>query len=115
MLHFRNYWSENRLTAISDEEDFLSMLPMSLQKAIMVGYLYDDVFSDFRKFFRPDLYYESDLLMKMAFGLRPRFIRKAQSLYDTDGIIYAEGNEVNEMYFIQSGEIGAGYQTYGSV
>jgi hypothetical protein len=57
MSHFKNYWDENRMQCVLDEHDYLGMLPKSLQKAIVVGYLFDDIFSDFRQFFRPDLYY----------------------------------------------------------
>ena len=78
------------------------MLPMSLQKALLVGYLYDDAFSDFRAFFRPDLYYDSDLLQRITYGLRPRFFKSvgAGAGQDPEGVIYKEGDEVHEMYLI---------------
>lgn len=76
------------------------MLPISTQKAIMISYLFDDIFSEFRQFFRPDLYFNADILLKMAYGLRPRTIRKATGPYDTEGVLYTEGQEVTEMFFI---------------
>lgn len=54
-------------------KDFLNMLPKHLYKVIVVGYIYDDVFSDFRRFFRPDLYIDTTFLEKIAVNLKPRF------------------------------------------
>jgi len=50
--------------------------------------------------------------MKLCFGLRPRFFKKTlyNTTQDTEGLIYREGDEVQEIYFILSGEVSAGYQ-----
>jgi hypothetical protein len=45
----------------------------------------------------------------MAYGVKPRFIRKANGPYDTEGVLFTEGQEATEMFFIQKGEVKAGF------
>jgi hypothetical protein len=59
---FDNYFKHDRLLVMANEDDFFNFLPDSLRKTLLVGYMFDDVFSDFRKFFRPDLYMQTKLL-----------------------------------------------------
>jgi CRP-like cAMP-binding protein len=49
--------------------------------------------------------------MKLCLGLYPRFFKKTlyNTTQDTEGLIYKEGDEVQEIYFILSGEVSAGY------
>jgi hypothetical protein len=71
-----------------------------LYKAIVVSYMFDDVFNDFRKFFRPDKYLDYKLLEDLAFGLSPRFFvgnnKEINDYQFTEGhsTIYEEGSEV---------------------
>jgi hypothetical protein len=81
--------------------------------------MFDDVFSDFRKFLRPDLYMQTKLLEEVALGLRPRFFKghyQQSNLYDgiasDQHIIYREGSEVQELLMITSGEVGVGYSFF---
>ena len=59
------------------------MLPTTMQRGIVVGYMFDDVFSDFQTFFCSDIYHGTGILLKLAFSLKPRFIKKANSPYDS--------------------------------
>jgi hypothetical protein len=72
------------------------MLPKTLKKALVVGYLYDDVMSDFRAFFQPELHHKTQVLMKLCEGLYPRFFKKTlyNTTQETEGLIYKEGDEV---------------------
>lgn len=69
-----------------------------MQNVLTVGYVYDDVFSDFRGFFRPEIY-KSHLLFEIAKLLRPRLI-KGPTHTDIAGfvqdrsVIAKEGDEV---------------------
>ena len=69
---------------MDNTDNFFHYLPNQLRKSLLVGYMFDDVFSDFRKFFRPDQYMSGKLLEDLALGLRPRFF-KGHSL-SSDGV-----------------------------
>lgn len=68
-MFFDNYFVKDRLLVMANEDDFFNYLPNQLRKSLLVGYMFDDVFSDFRKFFRPDLYFDGKLLEDLALGL----------------------------------------------
>ncbi len=112
MSHFNNFFQVNKQVVIKDENSYMEMLPKTLKKALVVGYLYDDVMSEFRGFFCPEVHHKTQLLMKLCLGLYPRFFKKTlyNTTQDTEGLIYKEGDEVQEIYFILSGEVSAGYQ-----
>lgn len=69
-----HFFMKDRISVIYEGDQFLAILPNQLKKSILVGYIYDDVFSDFRKFFRPDLYLHTDLLEGFARCLKTRYI-----------------------------------------
>lgn len=73
MEHLNHFLSTDRKSFITEPNGFLNILPKDLFKAVVVGYIYDDVFNDFRKFFRADLYLDTTMLEELAFGLKPRF------------------------------------------
>ena len=60
---------------INEGSEFLKKLPHSLKRSLLIGYIYDDVFSDFRKFFRPDLYADLGLLENLSYNIKHRFIQ----------------------------------------
>lgn len=105
--HFKYFFETDRNAHLHNEDSFLTAMPAQLYKAIVVGYVYDDVFSDFRKFFRPELYLETTLLEELTVGLKPRFIQgsfRSEVDYEQQSLrslIYKEGEEVQEMFFIQ--------------
>lgn len=101
--------TKDRNIVIYDKDGFLQMLPKYLYKALLVGFIYDDVYSDFRMFFRPDMYLDTTMLEEIAFGLKPRFIQgsgnvatdnEQHSQSSTRALIYKEGEEVQEIFFI---------------
>ena len=96
----------DRNLLLQEKHGFLQMLPQNLYKALVVGYIYDDVFLTFRNFFRPDLYLDTKILEALAFGLKPRLIFGNQ---DEPSVLYKEGDEFTEMLFIMEGEVGIGY------
>jgi len=92
-----------------DNYQFLQELPKSLKKNIMVQFLYDDVFYNFKNFFKTRKYADSKFLYDVALNLSPRiFFPETHRC-----IIYDEEDEVAEMYFIMKGEVGIGFQTFG--
>jgi hypothetical protein len=56
----------------SKDIEFLKMLPSQIQKSMIVHFLFDDVFYNFRHFFNPMKYKDSFFLYDVAFGLMPR-------------------------------------------
>jgi hypothetical protein len=70
--------------------------------------MFDDIFYKFRQFFSPHKYKDSKFLHDIAFGLRPRHFGEDQD----ECVIYEEEEEVIEMYFILSGQVGIGFNKY---
>ena len=71
--HFRYYWINNRLTQVDRDNEFINALPGSIKRSIIVHYLFDDIFYNFRTFFNPQRYSDTKFLYDIAFGLSPRF------------------------------------------
>ena len=71
----------------------------------MTNYLFEDIFSKFKYFFNTYENKESRFLYDVSFGFMPRNFEDNED----DKIIYDEGDEVPEMYFILSGSVGIGY------
>ena len=84
------------------------MLPKSIKRGIIVHYLFDDIFYNFRLFFNPTKNKDSKFLYDIAFGLKPRHFSENQD----QSVIYDEEEEVLEMYFIVSGTVGIGYHLF---
>lgn len=120
LFFFHDYFYEyDRLAVLRDENEFINFLPSELSKSILVGYMFDDFFSDFRKFFRPDLYIGIKLLEEVAYHLKPRFFKgnygtQNDNAYSDNcpSVIYREGGAVQEMLFFNSGECAVGYSYY---
>ena len=74
LQHLNHFLLKDRIHMIEEGDLFLNILPRPLKKAILIGYIYDDVFSDFRKFFRPQDYMNTSLLESLAYRLKTRFI-----------------------------------------
>jgi len=83
-------------------------MPGGIKRGIVIHYLFDDVFYNFRDFFChiPDkgkkflpTPRDSKFLYEVAFGLKPRKFHAK----DDEDLIYEEEEEVAEMYFITSG------------
>jgi hypothetical protein len=95
------------LSQVGKDNEFLNTLPKSIKRAVVVHYLFDDIFQDFKQFFNPQRYRDTKFLYDVAYGLKPRYFSE-----DVDErLIYDEEEEVFEMYFILSGSIGIGYTT----
>jgi len=90
-----------------DNNNFHHMMPPQIKRGLLIHYLYDDIFYNFRTFFQPSPA-DSKFLYTVAFGLKPRkfFAKKDEN------IIYEEEEEVSEMYFIINGDVGIGYTIY---
>jgi hypothetical protein len=108
--HFSYYWQNDRLDAVSKNNEFLNALPRVIKRSIMVQYLFDDVFYRFRSFFNTAKHNESKFLYDISFGLKPR-----QFLGDDESsIIYDEEDDVSEMYLIKQGVVGIGFYLLNS-
>ena len=94
--HFKYYWSNNRLAEIRENESFIKAMPKSIKHGIVVHYLFDDIFYNFRFFFNPQKYKDSKFLNDVAYGLKPRRFSDETE----ECVIYDEEEEVLEMYFI---------------
>lgn len=70
--HFKYYWTNNRLEQVQKSNEFLNTLPRSIKRGIIVHYLFDDIFYNFRFFFKPQQHKESRFLYDIAYGLKPR-------------------------------------------
>ena len=90
------------------DSDFISRLPKTIKYGILVHYLFDDVFYNFRLFFNPIQNKDSKFLYDVSFGLKPRYFSKNED----ECIIYDEEEQILEMYFIMSGTVGIGYQLF---
>jgi len=67
--HYKHYWANDRLSQISGGNEFLAALPRQIKRSLVVHYLFDDVFYNFRFFFNPQKYKDSKFLYDIAFGL----------------------------------------------
>jgi hypothetical protein len=108
LRHFKHYWQNNRLKQVSKDIEFLGMLPAQIKKSVLVHFLFDDIFYNFRYFFNPMKHKDSNFLYDVAYGLMPRQFSDRPD----ENIILDEEEEVLEMYFIVSGSVGIGYQLY---
>ena len=70
----------------------------------MINYLFQDVFYKFKELFDTYENIESKFLYDVAFGFMPR-------KFDENVIIYDEGDDVPEVYFIMEGTIRVGFRT----
>lgn len=68
----------------------------------MTNYLFKDIFYNFRQFFLTYENRETKFLYEVSFGFRPRQFKKGE-------VIFEEGDEVTEMYFITSGMVHIGF------
>lgn len=106
--HFKHYWQNNRIHQVGKDNEFINSLPGVIKRGIIVHYLFDDIFYNFRIFFNPQKYKESKFLYDVAYGLMPRNF----SCNPEENVIYDEEEEVLEMYFITAGTVGVGYHLY---
>ena len=106
--HFKHYWQNNRIHQVGKDNEFINSLPGVIKRGIIVHYLFDDIFYNFRIFFNPQKYKESKFLYDVAYGLMPRNF----SCKPEENVIYDEEEEVLEMYFITAGTVGVGYHLY---
>jgi len=92
-------------------------MPGGIKRGIIIHYLFDDVFYNFRNFFcqipKGKSQYtstpkDSKFLYEVAFGLKPRkFLANVE-----ENLIYEEEQEVAEMYFINVGQVAIGFTNY---
>lgn len=91
------FWGNNRLICFNElDKEFLS-IPEGIKVEMVCGYLFRDIFDGYKGFFTPELTKDQYFLYHFAKGLMPR---KFESSCSIDRIIYDEGQEVAEMYFI---------------
>ena len=106
--HFKYFWANNRLSQVQKDNEFINALPRQIKRGIIVHYLFDDIFYNFRFFFNPQRNKDSKFLYDVAFGLKPRHFSEKED----ENVIYDEEEEVLEMYFILNGTVGIGFHTY---
>jgi hypothetical protein len=67
-----------------------------MKRRLMTNYLFEDLFSKFRLYFKVDNNRDSKFLYDISFGFMPRYFDPHE---EEDQIIYDEESEVPEMYF----------------
>ena len=105
--HFDYVWRHDRTPPLQQDE-FMATLPFTLKQALIVHFVYDDVFATFKRFFRTEKFRDSPFLQDIAYGLKPRFF----SAEEDKNVVYNEGEEIQEMYFVLKGQLKAGYSKY---
>ena len=97
--HFTFFWKHNRMLLINKDDKYLSTLPKDL-KISLVEYFWNDIFTKFNSFLLyrkyKNIYYK--FYYELSFLLMPRIFSK-------DEIVYNEGDEVEELYFLMEGVI----------
>ena len=88
------------------KDKYLELLPRKLQNQIMITYLFEDIFFNFKRFFIIESAEDSRFLYDTSCGFMPRNFDPNNT---EDKVIYDEEEEVLEMYFITQGTIGIGY------
>lgn len=71
--HFKYLWLNDRIRQVERDNELISELPQSIKRAIIVHFLFDDIFYNFRSFFKPEKYKDSKFLYDVAYGLTPRY------------------------------------------
>ena len=97
------------MAAINQHSDTLAELPKSMKRKLMTSYIFQDIFTTFKFFFKSsqDANREQKFLYDVSQGFLPRNFNPNQD--PEDAIIYDEEDEVPEMYFCLEGIISVGY------
>ena len=74
----------------------MSLLPTDTRRAVIVNYVFDDFVYDYRSLLRPHDPSNTDLIEMFCLGLMPRYFSSQVNA----NVVYEEGQEVQEMYFI---------------
>ena len=107
--HFDYFWTYDRVAAIHQHSDTLNELPKSMKRKLMTNYLFEDIFKNFKFFFKTtqDSNREQKFLYDISYGFLPRHFDPQND--PDDEIIYDEEDEVPEMYFCLEGLVSIGY------
>jgi hypothetical protein len=93
--HSRQFWIRDRQEAVGHKE-FMGLLPTDTRKAVIVNYVFDDFVYDYRNLLRPQDPFNTDMIEMLCLGLMPRYFSSEANA----NVIYEEGQEIQEMYFI---------------
>lgn len=107
--HFDFFWAYDRLAAIHQHSETLSELPKSMKRKLMTSYIFHDIFTEFKYFFKSsqDSNREQKFLYDISYGFLPRNFNP--SVDPDDQVIYVDEDEVPEMYFCLEGVVSIGY------
>ena len=81
-----------------------------MKRKIITNYLFSDLFTRFKVFFRTEEIHESKFLYDIAFGFMPRSFDPVNNY---DKLLFDEEDEVSEMYFGIEGKVGVGFTLNG--
>ena len=70
---------------------------------MVVDFIYNDITTQYQRFFKPKFMKDRKFLFDISLGLMPRFF---DSNHPQDKVLYEEDQEVPEMYFINKGILG---------
>jgi hypothetical protein len=94
--HFRYFWAEDRLPPILESDGFMEKLPKDAKRAIVANFIFDDFLHDFRIMLKPLDPLNDKMIESLLYGIMPRSFSHEKER----NVIYDEGQEVLEMYFI---------------
>lgn len=103
--HFNYYWVHDRLDSINTGS-YIDDLPRRLKIQVTTGYLFADIFKQFRRFFMVESVHDARFLQEFGFGLMPRKFAPT----DIDRIIYDEEEDIPEFYFVIEGVVDIGFR-----
>ena len=107
--HFKFFWKNNRMHSIDKRDKYLFNLPKDL-KISLVEYFWYDIFAKFNNFLLyrkyKNIYYK--FYYELSFMILPR-------LFSKDEIIYEQGGEVEEMYFIMEGVVSINFGKFKNI
>jgi hypothetical protein len=86
--------------------EYIESLPKTLKNQIITGYLFLDIFTQFRRFFMVDSILDARFLYECGLGFMPRRFSPTSD----DKIIYREEDDVPELYFITEGIVGIAFR-----
>jgi len=105
--HFQFFWKNDRLSYLHEDDEYFAELPSDL-KHELTNFLFNDIFVLFRRFFRSHEFNNSSFYDKIVFDFLP-------CEYEIDESILKQGDTVNEVYLVKSGNVYIYFEYDGKV
>ena len=103
------YWSNDRMAVFKQNDPFIAILPNFLKADLILNHIFSDVFHQSRIFRE---FEQKDFLIELAYGFMPRHFDKNDP---ADRVIYDEGEEVSELYYMMNCEVGVAINSFSHI